>query len=158
MYQCLMHNLADGLDSIGEGIGCITLILFHAYRNSHISREMWNLLPKVLSVCADGASYGLEYIQYISLALKNYIARDPVGLVKVVDETSYLIQICDFLERCFQIERITKNDKLDSIYIVNIIIALFENIPANKLNNHGILDKLLNFLMTELDCESKCGE
>jgi len=33
IYPCLLHSLtADGLDSIEEGIDCITLILYHGYK------------------------------------------------------------------------------------------------------------------------------
>ena len=38
IYPCLLHSLtADGLDSIEEGIDCITLILYHSYKNRPLS-------------------------------------------------------------------------------------------------------------------------
>ena len=47
VYPCLLHSLtADGLDSIEEGIDCITLIAYHGYKDKGmISNEMWKLYP-----------------------------------------------------------------------------------------------------------------
>ena len=89
VYPCLLHSLtADGLDSIEEGIDCITLILYHGYKNRPISSEMWRLYPQLLFVCAgaDGdteGGFGFEYVAQIVTALKNYIARDPAGMLNV---------------------------------------------------------------------------
>lgn len=89
MYPCLLHSLtADGLDSIEEGVDCITLILHHGYREKSISSEMWRLYPQLLFVCAgsDGdleGGFGFEYVSQIVIALKNYIAKDPNGMMNV---------------------------------------------------------------------------
>lgn len=54
IYPCLLHSLtADGLDSIEEGVDCITLILYHGYKKpaagaqgqAGISEAMWKLFP-----------------------------------------------------------------------------------------------------------------
>jgi hypothetical protein len=38
IYPVLLHSLtADGLDSIEEGIDCITILIYHAYKKSPIS-------------------------------------------------------------------------------------------------------------------------
>jgi len=99
IYPCLLHSLtADGLDSIEEGIDCITLILYHGYKRPEgaqvagpqtgISEAMWKLYPQLLYVCAgaDGdqdGGFGFEYVTPIVIALKNYIAQDPVGMLAV---------------------------------------------------------------------------
>jgi hypothetical protein len=68
MYPCLLHSLtADGLDSIEEGVDCITLFLYHGYKDKPISAEMWKLFPQLLYVCAgnDGdmeGGFGFEYV------------------------------------------------------------------------------------------------
>lgn len=68
VYPCLLHSLtADGLDSIEEGIDCITLFLYHGYKERPISAEMWRLYPQLLFVCAgaDGdkeGGFGFEYV------------------------------------------------------------------------------------------------
>lgn len=91
IYPCLLHSLtADGLDSIEEGIECIILILYHGYKTKPVSATMWKLFPQLLYVCAgeDGASdggYGFEYITNITVALKNFITRDPKGANSVGD-------------------------------------------------------------------------
>lgn len=68
MYPCLLHSLtSDGLDSIEEGIGCISMIIYYGYKDKQISETMWKLYPQLLYVCAgeDGdmdGGYGFEYI------------------------------------------------------------------------------------------------
>lgn len=68
VYPCLLHSLtADGLDSIEEGIECITMIVYYAYKEKPISPTMWKLFPQLLYVCAgeDGdmaGGFGFEYI------------------------------------------------------------------------------------------------
>ena len=55
IYPVLLHSLtADGLDSIEEGIDCITILIYHAYKKSPISAQMWKLYPQLLYVCAGG--------------------------------------------------------------------------------------------------------
>lgn len=89
VYPVLLHTLtADGLDSIEEGIDCITLFLYHGYKNRPISAEMWKLYPQLLYVCAgsDGdkeGGFGFEYVSQIVGALKNFIAKDPNGMMNV---------------------------------------------------------------------------
>jgi hypothetical protein len=100
IYPCLLHSLtADGLDSIEEGIDCITLVLYHGFRRPKdapqgtggISPAMWKLYPQLLYVCAgaDGdadGGFGFEYVTPIVIALKNYIAQDPAGMLAVQDD------------------------------------------------------------------------
>ena len=46
VYPCLLHSLtADGLDSIEEGIECITMLVYYGYKERQISAEMWKLFP-----------------------------------------------------------------------------------------------------------------
>jgi hypothetical protein len=83
VYPCLLHSLtADGLDSIEEGIDCITMLLHHGYKSKPISVQLWKLFPRLLFVCAgeDGdidGGFGFEFVGQIITALKNYFARDP---------------------------------------------------------------------------------
>lgn len=92
VYPCLLHSLtSDGLDSIEEGIECIIMLVYYGYKNKPISAEMWRLFPQLLYVCAgdDGdmdGGFGFEYITQITVALKNYISRDPKGANSVGPE------------------------------------------------------------------------
>lgn len=98
MYPCLLHSLtADGLDSIEEGIDCINLCVHHGYKDKPISQEMWKIFPQLLYVCAgnddeEDGGYGFEFVNQICVAIKNYIARDPEGMLKVGqdEQKSYL--------------------------------------------------------------------
>jgi len=38
MYPCLCHSLTEnGMDSIEEGIDCITMLIYHGYKNKAIT-------------------------------------------------------------------------------------------------------------------------
>jgi len=84
-----LHSLtADGLDSIEEGIDCITLFLYHGYKERPVSQDLWKLYPQLLFVCAGGdgdveGGFGFEYVSQIVVALKNFIAKDPNGMLNV---------------------------------------------------------------------------
>lgn len=46
MYPCLVHGLTEaGIDSLEEGIDCVTMILHHGYKEQPISEDMWKLYP-----------------------------------------------------------------------------------------------------------------
>jgi len=64
------------------------LIAYHGYKEKEMSNEMWKLYPQLLYVCAGGdgdeeGGFGFEFVNSICVALKNYIARDPNGMMKV---------------------------------------------------------------------------
>ena len=108
IYPCLLHSLtADGLDSIEEGIDCITLILYHSYKSRPLSQNMWNLYPQLLYVCAgndddEDGGFGFEFVNQIVVAIKNYISRDPNGLFRVSDgkTVNNLGLLHHFIQRC----------------------------------------------------------
>ena len=92
MYPCLLHSLtADGLDSIEEGIDCISMLIHYGYKGIPLSAQIWRLYPQLLYVCAgsDGdqdGGFGFEYVSQICVALKNYISRDPQGMMSVGED------------------------------------------------------------------------
>lgn len=46
MCPCLFQSLTvHGIDSIEEGLDCISLILYYGYKDRCISHEMWKLYP-----------------------------------------------------------------------------------------------------------------
>jgi len=94
----------DGLDAIEEGIDCISILLFYLYKNKPISPLMWKLYPQLLYVVAGGegennGGFGLEYINQVIIALKNFVSRDQNGLRAVGEdqEQPYLIQMLHFI-------------------------------------------------------------
>jgi len=82
VYPCLLHSLTpDGLDSIEEGIDCITMLIYHSYKDQPLSPRIWKLFPQLLYICAgnDGdmdGGFGFEFVTQITVALKNYFSRD----------------------------------------------------------------------------------
>jgi len=104
-------------------------------------------------VCAGGdgdeeGGFGFEFVNQICVALKNYIARDPNGMMKVGEgqEKTHLGLIYHFIQRCLAVTRNGK-DYLDGIAVVSVIVAMFENMH-NLLDND--LPQLLTFLVDEL--------
>ena len=87
IYPCLLHSLtADGLDSIEEGIDCITMIVHYGYKTRPISPIIWKLYPQLLYICAgaegdDEGGFGFEFVTQICVTLKNYVSRDPEGML-----------------------------------------------------------------------------
>lgn len=153
IYPCLLHSLtADGLDSIEEGIDCIGLILYHGYKPTEgaqvagaqagISAAMWKLYPQLLYVCAgaDGdqeGGFGFEYVTPIVLALKNYIAQDPAGMLAVQEGQggkTRLELLSHFITRCLAVSH-NSSDGLDGVAIMNLLIAILENMQGRVDQN-----------------------
>lgn len=155
IYPCLLHSLTpDGLDAIEEGIDCITMLVYHLYKNDRpISNRLWKLFPQLLYVCAgeDGdmeGGYGFEYVNQITDALKNYVSRDPEGMLKLgEDQTkSHLHLTFHFIVRCLAVNR-NGEGHLDGVTIMGFIVALLENL-SGKLDQD--LPQILTFLLDEL--------
>lgn len=157
MYPCLLHSLtADGLDSIEEGVDCISMFLYYGYKDKPISAEMWKLFPQLLYVCAgnDGdmeGGFGFEYVNQIVIALKNYFARDQNGILCVGEnQTKTNLQLTyHFINRCLQVNR-NGSDGLDGVAVMGLIIAILENMQG-KIDGDlphivGILSEELNYL------------
>lgn len=157
IYPCLLHSLtADGLDSIEEGIDCITLILYHGYKRpaagaqvagaqTGISEAMWKLYPQLLYVCAgaDGdqdGGFGFEYVTPIVIALKNYIAQDPAGMLAVQEgqAKTRLELLSHFITRCLAVSH-NSSDGLDGVAIMNLLIAILENMQGRVDQDLGAI-------------------
>lgn len=98
--------------------------------------------------------YGFEYVNQIADALKNYVSRDPEGMLKVPEgETKSHLQLTfHFIVRCLAVNR-NGEGHLDGVTIMGFIVALLENM-AGKLNQE--LPQILTFLLDELKfCQTK---
>lgn len=164
IFPCLLHSLtADGLDSIEEGIDCITLILYHGYKRPEkgaqaaptgIADQMWTLYPQLLYVCAgaDGdadGGFGFEYVTPIVIALKNYISQDPEGMLKVQEGQgkTRLELLSHFIARCLKVSH-NSSDGLDGVAIMNLLIAILENMQGRV--DHA-LPGIIEVIVNELD-------
>lgn len=98
--------------------------------------------------------YGFEYVNQIADALKNYVSRDPEGMLKVPEgETKSHLQLTfHFIVRCLAVNR-NGEGHLDGVTIMGFIVALLENM-SGKLNQE--LPQILTFLLDELKfCQTK---
>ena len=90
MQDCLMHSLTEeGIGSIDEGIDCIIKILYYGYKDMPISDHLWELFKQLLYITVgnsldQNAAFGFEYLNQISVAIKNFISRDPDGMMKTI--------------------------------------------------------------------------
>mmetsp|Transcript_29520 Transcript_29520/g.44887 ORF Transcript_29520/g.44887 Transcript_29520/m.44887 type:complete len:666 (+) Transcript_29520:641-2638(+) len=154
IYPCLLHSLtADGLDSIEEGIDCITMLLFNGYKDKPVSQELWKLFPQLLYVVAgtdenEEGGYGMEYVNQVVIALKNYTSRDSQGMLAVgQDQDKTHLQLTfHLIQRVLAVNRNSKNC-MDGIAVINLIIAFLENMQG-QIDAH--MDQLLTFLLDEL--------
>ena len=56
----MLHSVSiDGLDSIEEGLDCITMMMYYGYKNRPISAEMWRIFPQLMYICV-GSGEGSE--------------------------------------------------------------------------------------------------
>lgn len=142
VYPCLLHSVSiDGLDSIEEGLDCITMQLFFAYKNREISPQLWRIFPQLIfmTVGSDGdqeGGLGFEFVSQIVNCLKNYFAKDPAGTMKVgpEQEKSYLHQTLYFIKRCLEVNR-NGNHYLDGVSVMSLIISILENMQGMLTTN-----------------------
>jgi hypothetical protein len=87
----LMHGLTpDGLDAIEDALDCIALILYYSPKGQRISPNMWKLFPQLMYViCGPDddpeGGFAFEYLGQISVAIQNYIAKDPQSFLMIGD-------------------------------------------------------------------------
>lgn len=154
IYPVLLHSLTvDGLDSIEEGIDCITILLHYCYKDRPISPRMWMLYPQLLYVCAGSegeksGGFGLEYVNQVIVALKNFVSRDQNALKGVIEgqEQSSLHLLFHFIRRVLEINRNGK-DMCDGVSVLNLVIAVFENLLGQI---DAEVPALLEILISEL--------
>ena len=156
IYPVLLHSVTiDGLDSIEEGLDCITMLLFFAYKNKEISEQLWKIFPQLLFITVgsenDGeGGAGFEFVSQVVNCLKNYFAKDPQGCKKIGPEQdkTYLHQTFYFIKRCLEVNRNGKHF-MDGVSVMSLIISILENMQ-------GMLDKdefpfLVQQVLTDLD-------
>ena len=85
--------------------------------------------------------YAHEYLRQIVVALKNFISRDPKGMLKVGQgqSESNLALVFHFVQKCIKISR-SNNEYQDRISIISVLIALLENM-------HGSIDNEIPYLL-----------
>jgi hypothetical protein len=156
IYPCLLHSLtADGLDSIEEGIDCITMIVHYGYKTRSISPTIWKLYPQLLYICAgadgdDEGGFGFEFVSQIAVTLKNYISRDPEGMLAVGEgqDKNYLHLTYHFLKRCLEVNRNSGGAYIDGVSIMSLMVSIFENMQGRI---DADIPTLLGFILAELE-------
>lgn len=85
MQPCILHSVtAQGITSIEEAVDCISIMIFYDKKENRINAGMWELYPYLLKPYArlsDDAGFGLGLIGPVSVAVNNFIARDPDGMM-----------------------------------------------------------------------------
>lgn len=149
----LMHGLTpDGIDSIEDALSCMTMCLYYKESGTTLSPLMWKLLPQLMAIVGgkpgdvDGG-FAFEYVNLAVTVIQNFIAKDPVTLLTVGEgeTTTFLQQIFLFVQNILVMNHNSKN-KEDGILALNVVTALFENLP-------GQIDFALNDLVGMLCAE-----
>lgn len=119
---------------------------------------MWDLFLAMIQSCKGdeegiddqyGSGFGSEHVYVICVALKNYVCRDPDGMMKVAKGRykSHLIIYLDFVAGLLKRNR-DQDELADGISILGLLIALLDNMPG-KIDNH--IPSLLTMLITEFN-------
>ena len=68
------------------------------------------------------------YVGQISMCLKNFISRDPNGMMDEADfeRHPHVVLLLDFIEKML-LEYRNKERYYDVVHLVGLIVALFEN-------------------------------
>lgn len=150
----LMHGLTpDGVDSIEDALGCTTMLLYYKDSGKLLSPAMWKLLPQLMIIVGgkpgdvDGG-FAFEYMNIAVTVIQNFIAKDTATLLTVGEgETAtYLQLVFQFVQNILVANHNSKN-KEDGILALNVIIALFENLPGQI---DFALNDLVGMLLAEL--------
>lgn len=154
----MLHTLTpDGLDAIEDGLDCIALVLYHGHQGN-VSPQMWNIFKQLLYIIVgDGTDpeggYGFEYLSQVTVAIQNYISKDPERFLSVGEgnQETFIALTFKFIERALEINARTE-DKLDALVILKILIAMLENLQ-------GRIDEAIQFVvvicMRELESSAK---
>ena len=94
VYPVVLYTLTpDGIDTVEEGIECLTLLLYYL---PTVSEPLWSLFPHMVHVItgtpdnAEGG-YGYEFLHNMLASFQNYFSKEKqVFLVKKAGDTSYL--------------------------------------------------------------------
>ena len=88
----LIHAFSDDEENerlfLSDGLNCLTFITYYGGQFKPLSPQMWSLYSKLLLICMgdindDEEGFGYDYLQETCVVLKNYISRDPVGMLNV---------------------------------------------------------------------------
>ena len=149
LFTCLEHSLGEE-DQVKDGIYCITVLIYYGFLDKPLTDRIWQLYPKLLQTCSredlynndtDGG-YGFQYLNQITLLIKNYLIRDPegAGLMKESEKNGMtnMALTHDFIKGALTVSRDPKV-KIDGVPIIDLILAMFENMPG-AINNFYIMD------------------
>ena len=94
VYPVVLYTLTpDGIDTVEEGIECLTLLLYYL---PTVSEKLWSLFPHMAHVIAgtpdnEEGGYGYEFLHNMLAAFQNYLSKEKeVFVAKKAGETSYL--------------------------------------------------------------------
>ena len=150
----LMHGLTpDGLDSIEDGLDCISLLLYYKQKGQAVSPQMWYLLPQIMHIIGgkpgdvDGG-FAYEYLSLSVVAIQNFISKDPATLLTKGEgqEATYLELIFKFLQNILVMNHNNKA-KTDGISALRIVISLFENLEGQI---EAAMPDFIGMLLAEL--------
>ena len=110
VYPLMLHTLTpDGLDAIEDGLDCIALVLYHGHQGN-VSPQMWTIFKQLLYIIVgDGSDpdggYGFEYLSQVTVAIQNFISKDPERFLTVGEgnQETFIAMTFKFIERTLDI-------------------------------------------------------
>lgn len=133
IYPNIVYILTpDGLDSIEDGIDCISLFLKHS---EEVNIRHWALFPQMIKIIygeeedKDVGGFGYEFLANMTPCFQNFITRSSETFLTGAQGTeTYLSMTLKMISRTLHMSRESHSD-MDSISAMKIIVTMIESLP-----------------------------
>jgi hypothetical protein len=155
LEQPLLATLTEnGQSSVEEGITCISQLL---YNQDQISMRMWNFYLIIVDLIVNNKGILDEFIHAASVPLINFVSKNPEQFRTATFEGhgSCMDMMFTLIGRIFEVARV-KEDEIEAMCGVTLLITLLENVSGIESSLHSILEFLIKELGSAKTPEYKC--
>lgn len=119
--------------------------------------RMWNFYLVIIDLIVNNKGVLDEFIHAASVPLINFMSKDPEQFrnAKFDGHGSCMDMMFNLIGRIFEISRI-KEDEIEAMCAVTLIISLLENVQGIESSLHNILEFLIKELTDAKTPEYKC--
>ena len=155
LEQPLLATLTEnGQSSVEEGITCISQLL---YNQDQISMRMWNFYLIIVDLIVNNKGILDEFIHAASVPLINFVSKNPEQFRTATFEGHgpCMDMMFTLIGRIFEVARV-KEDEIEAMCGVTLLITLLENVSGIESSLHSILEFLIKELGSAKTPEYKC--
>ena len=129
--------------STSEGLTCISELL---YNQDQVSMRMWKFYVHIIDLVVNNKAVLDENIASAAVPLMNYISKDPNQFLQAnFDGHSALDMMFGLIGRVFEVANL-KEDEIEAMCAVTLLIALLENVSGIESSLHNIIEYLIRQL------------